>query len=264
ETWSAFKQSVRQFNRNKNSYYKSLKKEQYENLEKKKELIKLAEEHKDSEDYKATTPLMKKIQLDWKKIGHVPRKDSDKVWKQFKSACNHYFDRLHKSTNEENTEEIKAFERKKEIMDELRATEFSGVKKNDLPVIKAAIEEWKQIGKVPYNKRFIEGKFNKLLDQLFAKLDVDNTKAEMMKYENKLHALNEADDEKKLRNEQYFLTKKVEETKAEIRQLENNLQFFANVDDDNPLVQEVHKNIQDHKDQLKVWIEKLEKIKSLY
>ena len=264
ETWSAFKQSVRQFNRNKNSYYKGLKKEQYENLEKKRELIRIAEENKDNEDFKATTPVMKKIQLDWKKVGHVPRKDSDKVWKQFKAACNHYFERLHKSTSEENTEEQQAFDKKKEILDNLKTVEFTGDKKTDLPKIKAAIEEWKHIGKVPYNKRFIEGKFNKLLDQLFSKLDVDNNKAEMMKYENKIHALNEADDDKKLRNEHYFLTKKVEETIAEIRQLENNLQFFANVDDDNPLVQEVHKNIQDHKDQLKVWKEKLQKIKSLY
>ena len=264
ETWSAFKQSVRQFNRNKNSYYKGLKKEQYENLEKKRELIRIAEENKDNEDFKATTPVMKKIQLDWKKVGHVPRKDSDKVWKQFKAACNHYFERLHKSTTEENSEEQEAFDKKKEILDNLKTAEFTGDKKTDLPKIKAAIEEWKNIGKVPYNKRFIEGKFNKLLDQLFSKLDVDNNKVEMMKYENKIHALNEADDDKKLRNEHYFLTKKVEETIAEIRQLENNLQFFANVDDDNPLVQEVHKNIQDHKDQLKVWKEKLQKIKSLY
>src|SRR5690606_22438588 len=264
ETWSAFKQSVRQFNRNKNTYYKGLKKEQYENLEKKKELIKIAEENKDNEDFKATTPLMKKVQQDWKKIGHVPRKDSDKVWKQFKAACNHYFDRLHKSNNEESADENQAFERKKEILDRLKTVELTGDKKKDLPVIKAAIEEWKQIGKVPYTKRFSERKFNKQLDQLFSKLDVDNNKAEMMNYENKIHALDEADDDKKLRNEHYFLTKKVEETKAEIRQLENNLQFFANVDDDNPLVQEVHKNIQDHKDQLLVWQEKLEKIKSLY
>ncbi|QED37431.1 DUF349 domain-containing protein [Antarcticibacterium arcticum] len=264
QTWSAFKQSVRQFNRNKNSYYKGLKKEQYENLEKKRELIRIAEENKDNEDFKATTPIMKQIQLDWKKVGHVPRKDSDKVWKQFKSACNHYFDRLHKSTTEENTEEQQAFDKKKEILDNLKTVEFTGEKKTDLPKIKAAIEEWKQVGKVPYNKRFIEGKFNKLLDQLFSKLDVDNNKVEMMKYENKLHALNEADDDKKLRNEHYFLTKKIEETVAEIRQLENNLQFFANVDDDNPLVQDVHKNIQDHKDQLEVWKEKLQKIKSLY
>ncbi len=264
ETWSAFKQSVRQFNRNKNAYYKGLKKEQYENLEKKRELIKIADENKDNEDFKVTTPLMKKIQADWKKVGHVPRKDSDKVWKQFKAACNHYFDRFHKSNTEENSEEQKAFDEKKELLDRLKAMELVGDKKQDLPKIKEAIEVWKQIGKVPYNKRFIEGKFNKVLDQLFSKLDIDNTKAEMMKYENKVQALNDADDDKKLRNEHYFLSKKVEETKAEIRQLENNLQFFSNVDDDNPLVQEVHKNIQDHKDQLMVWKEKLEKIKSLY
>ncbi|MCF4101342.1 DUF349 domain-containing protein [Gillisia sp. M10.2A] len=263
-TWSEFKQHVRQFNRNKNAYYKSLKKEQYDNLEKKRELIQIAEDNKENEDFKATTPLMKKIQADWKKVGHVPRKDSDKVWKLFKAACNHYFDRLHKASNQENAEETKAFDQKKEILDRLKSMELSGEKKTDLPKIKAVIEEWKNIGKVPYNKRFIEGKFNKVLDQLFSKLDVDHTKAEMMKYENKIQALNDADDDKKLRNEHYFLTKKVEETKNEIRQLENNLQFFSNVDEDNPLVKEVHKNIQDHKDQLEVWKEKLEKIKSIY
>ncbi len=263
-TWSAFKQVVRQFNRNKNAYYKSLKKEQYDNLNKKKELIQVAEDNKDNEDLKATMPLMKKIQTDWKKVGHVPRKDSDKVWKQFKAACNHFFDRLHKASNEENEDETKAFDQKKELLDSLKSLELEGNKKTDLPKIKAAIEEWKNIGKVPYNKRFIEGKFNKVLDQLFSKLDVDHTKAEMMKYENKIQAINDADDEKKLRNEHYFLSKKVDETKAEIRQLENNLLFFSNVDEDNPIVKEVHKNIADHKEQLIIWKEKLQKVKSLY
>ena len=207
---------------------------------------------------------MKKIQSDWKKTGHVPRKDSDKVWKQFKAACNHYFDRLHASKNEENKEEIQAFDEKKEILDKVKSMELSGDRKKDLAEIKAAIEAWKNTGKVPYSKRFIEGKFNKVLDQVFSKLDVDRTKAEMLKYENKIEALSQADDDKKLQNEHYFLSKKVEETKAEIRQLENNLQFFSNVKDDNPLVKEVHDNIADHKAQLEVWQEKLRKIKSLY
>jgi len=263
-TWTEFKSNVRQFNRNKNAYYKGLKKEQYDNLERKKELIKIADDNKDNEDFKATTPLMKKIQADWKKVGHVPRKDSDKVWKQFKAACNHYFNRMHENSNEENAEEMKAFEKKKEMLDSLKSFEFEGDKKADLPKIKAAIEDWKNIGRVPFNKRFIEGKFNKLLDQLFSKLDVSNTKAEMMKYENKIQALNDSDDEKKLRNEHYFLSKKVEETKAEIRQLENNLQFFSNVKDDNPLVKEVLKNIENHKEDLKIWKEKLKAVKSLY
>ncbi|HAB28555.1 MAG TPA: hypothetical protein DCE27_13280, partial [Xanthomarina gelatinilytica] len=48
--------------------YKNLKKDQYENLQKKLDLIKIAEDNKDSDDFEATTPLMKKIQSDWKKI----------------------------------------------------------------------------------------------------------------------------------------------------------------------------------------------------
>ena len=264
ETWSQFKQEVRKFNRNKNSFYKNLKKQQYDNLEKKKELIQIAEDNKDSDDFKTVTPLMKKIQADWKNIGHVPRKDSDKVWKQFKAACNHYFDRVHASKKEENSEEFEAFDKKKELLDKLKALELSGDKKEDLPKIKELIAAWREVGRVPQNKRFIEGKFNKALDQVFNKLDMDKTKVEMMKYENKLQSINEADDDRQLQNEHYFLTKKIEETKAEIRQLENNLQFFSNVDEDNPLVQEVHKNIADHKTQLEVWEEKLRKIKSLY
>lgn len=263
-TWKKFKEAVRTFNRNKNSFYKSQKKEQYDNLEKKLELVKIAEENKESEDFKETTPLMKKIQNDWKQIGHVPRKDSDKIWKKFKAACNHYFDRMHSSRNEENAEELQAFDQKKELLDKLKSTELSGDRKQDLPTIKNFIEEWKKIGKVPHSKRYIEGKFNKALDHAFDKLDMDKKQTEMLKYENKVQALEDADDTRKINNEHYFLTKKIEETKAEIRQLENNLQFFSNVDDNNPLVQEVHKNINNHREQLRIWKEKLEKVNSLF
>ena len=101
ETWAAFKEAVRAFNRNKNSFYKNLKKEQQDNLNKKIELVAIAEANKDNDDFEVTTPLMKKIQEDWKHIGHVPRKHSDKVWKDFKAACNHYFNRLHAERNKE-------------------------------------------------------------------------------------------------------------------------------------------------------------------
>lgn len=264
QTWKSFKDAVRTFNRNKNAFYKNQKKEQYGNLEKKLELVQIAEENKDSENFKETTALMKKIQSDWKKIGHVPRKDSDKIWKKFKAACNHYFDRLHESRNEENKEEIEAFEKKKHLLETLKDMEFSGDRKKDLPVIKDIIEQWKTLGKVSHSKRYVEGKFNKALDQAFEKLDVDKTQTELLKYENRIQALEDADDTRKINNEHYFLTKKIEETKAEIRQLENNLQFFSNADENNPLVKEVHKNIQGQKDQLQIWKEKLEKVNSLY
>ncbi|WGF91433.1 DUF349 domain-containing protein [Aequorivita marisscotiae] len=263
EIWKAFKDATGNFNHLKNSFYKNQKKEQYANLEKKRELIKIAEENKDSEDFDATTQLMKKIQNDWKSIGHVPRKDSDKIWKQFKKACNHYFDRLHAQKNEANKEEVAHFETKQKMLEKLNSFELSGDHKVDLKSIKEHITAWKEIGRVPYNKRNIEQKFNKTLDGLFSKLDLGKKETELIKFDNKLNTLVNREDERKLQNEHFFISKKIDETRDEIRQLENNLGFFHHVDESNPLVKEVHNNIARHKEQLEVWKAKLSKIKEV-
>lgn len=263
-TWAKFKDVVRSFNRKKNQFYKDLKKEQYVNLEKKQELVKIAEENKDNDDFEATTPLMKKIQLDWKQIGHVPRKDSDKIWKQFKKACNHYFDRLKDQRNAATAEEEQAFKEKETLLAQVKELKLSGEQKEDLATIKEQINKWKNIGRVPRNKRHIEGDFNNTLDGLFKNLDLNKSEAEMIKFENKLQDLSSTDNQRDLDNERFYIQKKVDEIKGEINQLENNLQFFTNVKSDNPLVKEVHKNIKKHKEELALWKTKLKKIKSLY
>ena len=263
-TWTKFKGAVRNFNRNKNAYYKDLKKDQYENLEKKKALIQIAIDHKDSEDFTATTPLMKRIQNDWKNIGHVPRKDSDKIWKQFKNACNYYFDRINAERKEANKELEEAFEKKQALLNDMNSLELSGDRKKDLETIKAKIALWKEIGHVPTNKRYIDGKFNKVLDDLFGKLDMDKTKVEMIKFDNKLEGLAKPNDNRLLDNEQNFIKKRIDELKGEINQLENNLQFFSNVDESNPLVRDVLKNIENQKTDLAVWEDKLRKVKDMY
>ena len=166
-TWAKFKDSVRTFNKQKNAFYKGLKKDQFENLQKKLELIKIAEDNKDSDDVQVTTALMKKIQSDWKKIGHVPRKDSDKIWKQFKGACNHYFDKLHTNRNAANKEGLEAYTKKQALLNTMKDLSLSGEKDKDLATINEQIEAWKNIGRVPNDKRYIEGKFNKSLDAFF-------------------------------------------------------------------------------------------------
>ncbi|SFD37372.1 DUF349 domain-containing protein [Algibacter pectinivorans] len=263
-TWAKFKDAVRRFNRQKNAFYKNLKKDQYKNLQLKLDLIKIAEDNKDSEDFEATTPLMKKIQSDWKKIGHVPRKNSDKIWKQFKAACNHYFDRIHASRNAASQEQVDAYNKKTEFISSLNDLELPEDKEKGIELIKEKIKEWQTIGRVPNDKRYIDGKFQKSIDGLLTKLKVDKTEAEMIKYENKLDSLVDPNDTRNLDNERNFIRKRIDEVKGQINQLENNLQFFTNVDDDNPLVKEVHTNIKKHKEELKVWTSKLRKIKELY
>jgi hypothetical protein len=263
DTWAEFKTAVRNFNSHKNAFYKDIKKEQSENLNKKLALVEKAKAMSTSEDFAATTPLMKQIQEEWKQIGHVPRKYSDKVWKEFKEACNHYFDRMKATRNEANSEEIEAFDKKKAYLDSMKDFELIGDHKTDLEAIKAHIEQWKSFGKVPFSRRHIEGKFNKILDALFEKLSLSKKEGDMMRFSNKLEQLAGSDDSRKLEGEKIFIIRKIEEVQSEIFQLENNIQFFTHAKKDNPLVKEVFKNIEKHKDELKTWKDKLKQLRDL-
>lgn len=264
ETWAKFKNAVRAFNVNKNVFYKDIKNEQHENLLKKQALVEKAKSLQESTDFNAATPVMKQIQNDWKKIGHVPRKYSDSIWKEFKDACNAYFDRMHESRNAESTEEVEAFEKKKTFLDELKSFELVGDHKTDLDAIKTHIATWKTFGRVPHNRRHIEGKFNKILDALFDKLSLSKKDTEMMRFNNRLEQMSENDDKRALEQEQYFIRKKIDEVQGEIFQLENNIQFISSSSKGkNPFIEEVQKSIERHKDDLKLWKEKLQQIKSL-
>ncbi|MEP3209364.1 MAG: DUF349 domain-containing protein [Maribacter sp.] len=260
KTWAEFKEAVRKFNRNKNAFYKNLKKDQQDNLDKKRELLKLAVSLKDSEDWDTTTQEMKRIQSEWKKIGHVPRKYSDKIWKEFKSACNHYFDRLHALKNQAHAAETENLAQKEACLERLKAFQLSGKREEDLSTIKGFIEEWKGIGRVPFNKKNITQKFNKILDAIFKKLDVGRQESELLKYGNKIQQLAKADNNRAISNERTFIRRKIAESDNEIRQLENNLQFFSNASEDNPLVQDVIKRVETHKQSLETWKSKLKKL----
>lgn len=266
ETWAAFKTAVRNFNAFKNSFYKDIKKDQNDNLNKKMALVAKAKELQESTDFGSTTPVMKQIQEEWKQIGHVPKKYSDKIWKEFKDACNHYFDKLKEHKSEENVDEINAFDNKKAYLDILRAYQLTGDHKTDLDAIKKHIEIWKGYGKVPFSRRHIEGKFNKILDALFEKLSLSKKETEMMRFSNRIDSLSDSNDTRKLDNEKIFLMRKIEEVQNEIFQLENNIQFFTNTKNakkENSIVLEVRKNIAIHKESLEVWKDKLKQLRNL-
>jgi len=263
ETWARFKKAVRTFNANKNNFYKEIKSEQQDNLVKKQALVAQAKSLQDSDDFVAATPIMKKIQDDWKKIGHVPRKYSDEIWKEFKDACNHFFDRMKQEKSQVNNEEVEAFDKKKEFLETLKDFELIGDHKTDLIAIKKHIETWKSFGKVPVSRRHIEGKFNKIMDALFDKLSLSKKDGDMLKFSNKLEQMAGEDDQRKLINERIFIQRKIEELQSDILQLENNIQFFSNAKKGNPLVNEVLKNIERTKEELKTWKDKLQQIKKL-
>jgi hypothetical protein len=256
--WQQFKSATKKFNSSKNVFYKGEKSVQNDNLKSKIALIELAESIKDSDDWQEATNTMKRIQSDWKKIGHVPRKFSDDIWKRFKSACNYYFDRLHAQKNEQNKEQLAIVESKKEFVEEMKVSENL-----TLEDIKERISKWRALGVLPRNGRHLEEKFNKAVDAHLGNLNMSKSDIEMMKFKNVVESYLAQEDHKKLDNEQYFIRKKIDETVKDMQQLENNLGFFSNAKDDNPLVINVRKGIQEFKDQLDVWKTKLSYIKKL-
>ena len=256
EVWQKFKAATKRFNAAKNAFYKQEKSGQQDNLKKKLALIKIAESFKDSEDWEEATNTMKKIQSDWKKIGHVPRKFSDDIWKKFKAACNHYFDRYHQQKNAISKEQQAIVDAKKEFLEKLKET-----KKATKDSLTKAINDWNDLGRLPRKFRHLDGKFNKQLDLLLDKLSVDKTEFTMLKFTNTIDGLVDDNESRKLESEEIFIRKKIDEIKREIQQLENNLGFFQNADEKNPLVVNVKNQVKDFKENLDVWKQKLSYIK---
>lgn len=256
--WQKFKAATKKFNTAKNAFYKQEKSAQSDNLKKKMELVELAESLKESDDWDTTTNTMKRIQSDWKKIGHVPRKYSDEIWKRFKSACNYYFDRLHERKNELNKELLVVVDAKKEFLDA-----FKEKASLSLDEVLAAIADWKKLGNLPRNARHLNDKFNKAVDAFLEKLDMSRADIEFLKFKNVVDGYLDQEDYRKLDSEQLFIRRKIDENVREMQQLENNLSFISNATEDNPLVQNVRRGIQEFKDELDIWQMKLDYLKKL-
>ena len=262
ELWQQLREVTKIFNKHKNAFYKEVKNVHQENLDKKQALIDKANELKDSEDLEKTTEAFKKIQAEWKTIGHVPRKFSDKMWKEFRGACNHFFDKLHSVQDEANKELMEVFEQKKAYLEELKAS-LTDETEVAIDQVKKYIHEWKAFGQVPNNMRFVDSKFNKLIDKLFTKLDMNKRDSAMMRFKNNMDSFVEANDTRKIENEAYFIRKKIDELTKEVKLLENNLGFFSNASPDNPMVKNVYKNIERHQEDLDLWKEKLDYLRGL-
>lgn len=263
QTWGAFKNAVRNFNKEKNNFYKEIKNDQQINLDKKIALVEKAKQLQNSDDFKSTTPVMKQIQEEWKKIGHVPRKLSDKVWDDFKSACNHYFGRLNEIRDAESNEEKEALEKKTAFLENIKDLKLEGEHKQNLETIKTHISTWKELGRVPFKKRQIEGKFSSVLDGLFEQLNISKKETELMKFSSKIEQWQSNNDTQAIEKEQFFIRKKIDEVKSEIIQLENNIQFVTSSKKENPFLAEVNKSISRHKEDLETWKAKLKTLRTI-
>ncbi len=262
ELWNNFREATRAFNKVKNQFYKGLKQEQQENLDKKMELIKIAEEHATAGNFNESLDTMKRIQADWKQIGHVPRKDSDKIWKRFQKACNSFFEQKNAQRKTESKEELANYDQKVVIYNKIKEL----VPQDDQEAMKKQVldlmDQWSAIGRVPHSKKQLQDKFEKLVKAKLTAAGLSSVDAEMLKYNNKLDSLKEG-DVRDFKNERFYLRKRRDEIQDEMRQLENNLQFINAKDDKNPFLVQQRKNIDKLQKELDIIKEKQKQLNIL-
>lgn len=249
DTWSKFKSLLHEINNKKNTFYKDLKKIQQENLKKKNDLLEIAKANKDSEDWEVALNLYKKIQNEWKNIGHVPRKYSDKLWDEFRENCNYFFNRYKLRNNKVNEEWIENLKRKQSLLEEISS--ISATDKEDaLAKINDYSIQWNSIGKVPRENMNINKEFNSAIKNLIKKFDIDKNIIDEIQLNIKVENYKQSKDDKKLDEDLRKMRKQIQDLGHEIVQLENNLSFFSNANQNNPLLQNTLNNIESKKTKL--------------
>lgn len=248
--WDAFKAATRDFNHSKNEFYKSLKSEQQTNLEKKQELLRIAKEHANSTDWNSSVQVIKRIQADWKKIGHVPRKYSDSIWKEFKDACNLFFDNYKERGNQVNQVFEENFTKKEALLEEVRNFKTEGNPPSDLAAVNNFNVRWNSIGKVPANKMSINQDFNKAINEIVKSLGLSDNEIQDFKMAALVEQIKSDQDGRLLDDEIRKSRKMIDELEKEINQLETNVGFFANANADSPLLKDVYKQIEEKRSRL--------------
>jgi len=252
EVWDRFKGSMNTFFANKKEFLGSIKQEQVNNYNLKVDLCVEAEAIKGSTDWKRTTQELIRMQKEWKKIGPVPRKHSDKIWKRFRSACDDFFNNKSSHFSNIHENEQQNLDKKKELIEKVKTKKFSTDKAKNLDILKDFQREWLNIGYVPMkDKEKVQKEFRDEVDKRLEELKISSTELSNASYATRMEAVKGSPDANAVyRKEVSFLTNKINKLRDDVNLWENNLGFFANSKQADILKQEFEQKIEKAKQEL--------------
>ena len=134
-----------------NEFYSNLKTNLKDNLENKKKLIEKVKElssqqTNNSKEWDLLANQLKKCQAEWKKIGPVPKKENDKIWKEFRSYFDMFFDKRNEFLKIEKDNNKENYDSKLELIETAKKY-VENIKNDSNPLlIKKLQEKWREIG----------------------------------------------------------------------------------------------------------------------
>ncbi len=242
-SWLEFREIGREFMRTKNEFYKIQKEEYNKNIDAKQALIKQSENLLESENWQQASQQMKDLQKEWKRVGFVPRKLDNKLWKKFSDLHEVYFDRL-KSGYQKLSESQEAIQQKKlAFIENLKVLTLP----EDIEALKVKSEtlttEWQQFDSIgesldqQHTLLFVSTLIKKIKNLSLDKNDLNSVLDDLDKRLIKA-------DPKRLQKEMQTVKSTISELKSELTQLQNNLSFFSDSSTENPLFKNVEKQIE--------------------
>ena len=244
----------------KADFFKAMKEKYAQNAERKKELVEKARQLSDSTDWKSTADKLIALQKEWKTIGMVPRKLGDKLWNDFITACNHFFEARNAAHAGTRGEERENLSKKKAVIAKLK--EMMGTTPdNAAETIKQLIEEYNAIGHVPFNEKDkVYAQFHDTLDKLYKELNISVASQKLDDFKSNLKNLAKKGADV-VDNERGKLMRRYEALKSEIQTYENNLGFLtAKSKKGNSLVDEMNRKVERLKDDMELVRQKIKAI----
>ena len=224
EFWNSFKE----FFSNKSKFFKKIDDSFKANLDLKKALVDKVNELKSSDDWENTSKEIQSLQQEWKKIGKVPMKEKDSIFKEFKDACDFFYERMRvedKDTikmHEDNLEKkLSTCEAIEKLLDnkEFDQDEFFKLQVKFL-----------EIGHVPKDKvETVKEKFKKTIDVVVDKSSslMNKDDFDKFKFIIELNSLAKNPYSKnKIIKKKSDLIKKINAIQSEIKNLKNNIYYL--------------------------------------
>ena len=255
-----FRATCDSFFERKAEFFKKMKQQYAENIDKRKALIEKAKSLQDSTEWRATADKLIALQKEWKSVGTVPKKQGDRLWNEFLAACNHFFEARNHATSGTRNEERANLEKKRGIiaqLKELLEEAAEGVQEK----VKELTEQYNAVGHVPFKEKDkLYKEYHDVLDMIYKKLNINMSKRRLDKFKNNLKNVAEKGVDA-LDNERARLMRRYESLKQEIQTYENNLGFLnASSKKGNSLIDEMNRKVQKLKDDMNLVREKIKAI----
>lgn len=257
-----FRAACDDFFSRKSEFFKQLKQQFAVNAEKKRELIKKAQELTDSTDWKTTGDKFVALQKEWKTVGAVPKKLGDQLWNEFLTACNHFFDARNAAHAGTRTEEKANLQKKRDIIAQLKELAEQSVE-NAQDKVQGLVDTYNAVGHVPFKEKDkIFKEYHDVLDKIYSDLHVSVARRRLDNFKQNLRNVAKRGEDA-VDNERGRLVRRYEQLKQEIATYENNLGFL-NISSrkGNSLVDEMNRKVQRLKDDAELVRQKIKAIDS--